>query len=317
MSKTLSQKLSFRLFLLGLLLIALGILANTILDAVLFGNGNIQEHLFSPSYHALAIRVLTSLFILTATYLGMHFLADAAMKENTLQQNNADLRLARQDLEEFQDRMLQQLRNTASEVATAIELLDAQQGQGGDEKGDFFINGVRTASNRLNRQIEISRALTGFSHGEPRRERVNIDVLAVDIAEELKTQYPERNLSFTIQPWLNDWCDKKMLRLVMHNLFRSAMDFIPPTRQGQIEFGMFNRNNQKIFFVRDNGIGFNEAQAKSLFDSFRNGYQESNLPKDTIRLASARRIINRHGGEIWAEGIPDVSGTIFFTLDNS
>jgi signal transduction histidine kinase len=108
-----------------------------------------------------------------------------------------------------------------------------------------------------------------------------------------------------------------MLRLVIYSLISNAMDFIPLSRQGQIEFGMFHRNSQKVFFVRDNGTGFSNTQAKRLFDAFRDSPQDSNLPQDTTSLATAKRIIHRHGGQIWAEGVEDTGGTIYFTCETA
>ncbi len=317
MAKNLSQKSSFRLFLWGILLIPFSFVADAVLDAVLFSEGSIQEQLFSPTYHELAIRVLFGTFILAAIYLGMHYLANTAQKEGILQQSNKDLGLARQDIEEFHDDMLRQLRNTSSELATSVELLATQCGHDFDEKTRFFMEGVDNASDKLNEQLEISLALTELSFGEPRREQVKLDKLALDIVKELKNKQPDRQVEFKIQPWLSNWCDQKMLRPVIYNLFKNAMDFIPNDRQGRIEFGMFNRSTQQVFFIRDNGVGFSDAQATRLFDAFLNSSQDSELPKDTIRLANARRIIYRHGGQIWAEGIPDVGGTVFFTLCKS
>lgn len=314
MPKNISQKSSFRLFLWGLLLVPFATIAHAVLSAVLFGEGNIQEQLFSPSSHELAVRILFSIFLLASIYLGMHYLANTAQKEGALQQSNNDLTLVRQDIEAFHDELLRQLRNTSSELATSIELLKTQGGQDLDKKTQFFMEGIYNTSNKLSEQLEIGLALTEQTLGEPRREQVKLDKLALDVAEELKNKHPDRQIEFKIQPWLEGWCDKKTLRFVIYNLFRSAMDFIPSSNRGLIEFGMFHRNSQKIFFVRDNGTGFSDAQAKRLFDAFRNISQNAELPKDTVRLATARRTIQRHGGQIWAEGIQDVGGTIFFTL---
>ncbi len=316
MPKNLSQKSSFRLFLWGLLLIPFATVADAVLDAVLFNEGSIQEQLFSPTHHELAIRILYSVFILAAIYLGMHYLANTAQKEGTLRQSNMDLGLAKHDFEEFHDDILRQLRNTATELATSVELLKSQCSHDLDEKTQFFVENICNTSDRLNEQLEITLTLTELSFGEPRREQVKLDELALDIVDELKNKHPERLIEFKIQPWITAWCDPKMLRHVIYSLFSNAIGFIPQSRQGKIEFGMFHRNNQKVFFVRDNGTGFSEAQAKRLFDTFRDNLQDSELPKDSIRLASARRTIHRHGGQVWAEGIQDAGGTIFFTYNS-
>ncbi|MGK2907602.1 MAG: sensor histidine kinase [Desulfuromonadales bacterium] len=317
MDKNLSQRSSFRLFLWGLLLIPSAFIADAVLAAVLFGQGSLGEQLFSPSYHELAIRVLFSIFILAAIYLGMHYLANTAQKEGTLQRSNRDLELIRQDFEEFHDDLLRQLRNTSAQLVTSVELLKAQCNHDVGEKARFCLENVCNSSDRLNDQLEIGLALTGLPFGEPQRTLVKLDTLAFDVAEELKNRRKDRQIVFKVQPWMTAWCDEKMLRQVIYNLFSNAMDFIPHSRQGQIELGMFHRNSQKVFFVRDNGTGFSSAQATRLFDAFRDSSHDSDLPKSTIKLASARRIINRHGGQIWAEGIQDAGGTIFFTCNSA
>jgi light-regulated signal transduction histidine kinase (bacteriophytochrome) len=313
----LSQKSSFQLFLWGLLLIPSAIIADAVLAAVLFDAGSVWEQLISPSHHALAVRILFSIFILAAIYLGMHYLANTAQKEGVLLQSNKDLDLVRQDFEEFHDNLLRQLRNTAAQLATSIELLKIQCDPQVGEKARFFLENVNNTSDRLNEQIEISMTLAELPFCEPRRTHVKLDKLALDVVEELKNKQLDRQITFKIQPWMTAWCDQKMLRQVIYSLFSNAMDFIPRTRQGQIEFGMFHRNRQKVFFVRDNGIGFSDVQANRLFDAFRDSVQDSDLPKDTIRLASARRIILRHGGQVWAEGIQNAGGTIFFTCNDT
>jgi light-regulated signal transduction histidine kinase (bacteriophytochrome) len=139
--------------------------------------------------------------------------------------------------------------------------------------------------------------------------------LANEVVEELQQKHPDRELEYKIQPWLSDWCDQKMLRLIIYNLFCNAIDFIPASRKGRIELGMFNRHEQKVFFVRDNGTGYSDAQAKRLFDAFQDNSLDAELPKDSISLANARRVISRHNGQIWAEGIEGAGGTVFFTCN--
>lgn len=313
MTKTLAQRSSYRLFLWGLLLIPFATVADSVLAAILFGEGSIQEKLFSPSYHELALRVLFSTFILAAIYLGMHYLANCAQKESGLQQRNRDLGLVQQDLEEFQDDLLRHLRNTSAELETSIARLKSQSDADFDEKTRFFMENACRSSHKLHQQLEMSLALAELPGGEPHRAWERLDKLALDVVAELQSKQPDRQIEFVVQPWISGWCDPKMLRLVIYNLFCNAMDFIPKARQGRIEFGTFDRSNQKVLYVRDNGTGYSDAQAKRIFEPFRDISHDPDLPKDTIRLANTRRIIHRHGGQIWAEGVQGAGGTVFFT----
>jgi light-regulated signal transduction histidine kinase (bacteriophytochrome) len=315
LAKTLSQKSSFRLFLWGIVLIPFAVISDVILDAVLFGDETIQEQLFSPSPQEVSIRLLFSTFILAAIYLGMHYLAKTSQREAALQSQLQDMSLARQDLEEFHENLSRQLRQTSASLRSTVELLQIQCSSEFDEKTRFFMESVYNCSSKLNEQLDINQALTELTCGEPHREKTRLDFLAKEVVEELRQKHPERELEFKIQPWLSDWCDQKMLRLIIYNLFCNAIDFIPASRKGRIELGMFNRNEQKVFFVRDNGTGYSDAQAKRLFDAFPDNSLDAELPKDTITLANARRIINRHNGQIWAEGIEGAGGTVFFTCN--
>lgn len=313
MAKTLSQKSSFRLFLWGIVLVPFSVISDVILDTVIFGNESIKEQLFSPTPQEVSIRLLFSTFILAAIYLGMHYLAKTSQKEAALENRAQDLSLAKQDLEEFHENLSRQLRQTSASLTSTVELLQAQCGGDFDEKTRFFMENVYNCSSKLNEQLDVNQALTELSGGEPHREKTRLDFLAKEVVEELQQKYPDRKLEFKIQPWLSDWCDQKMLRLIIYSLFCNAIDFIPASRPGRIELGMFNRNEQKVFFVRDNGTGYSDAQAKRLFDAFRDNALDAELPKDAITLANARRVISRHNGQIWAEGIEGAGGTVFFT----
>ena len=317
MQKTLSQKSLFRLFMWGLVLIPLAIVSDAILGAVLFGQGTITEQLLSPSYHQVAVRFLFSVFILAAIYLGMHYLANTAQREKTLMQSNEDLNLIRKDFEDFNHDMLQHLRNTSSEINTSIAMLKAQCDSELEEKPRFFIESIANCNEKLNRQLDTSLALVELPVSQPRRERIKIDKLAIEIKEELEHMHPEREIEFRIQPWITIVSDRQMIRLVIHQLFCNAMAFIPANRKGWIELGMYHRGVQKVLFVRDNGTGFSESQSKRLFDAFRDNAHDNNLPTDTFRLSGAQRIIHRLGGQIWAEGAEGAGGTVYFTYYNS
>jgi light-regulated signal transduction histidine kinase (bacteriophytochrome) len=308
----LSQKLSCRLFFWGFFLVPLAAIADSVLDAVLFNSGTIEEQLFSPSHQELAARVLVSIFILAVVYLGMHFLANISKKERRLQQRNKDLGLIRQAMEEYHDELSLQLRNTSTELATSVEFFKSQCDDT-DEKVEFFIENIRKTSAKLQDQLDINLSLAEHSFSELHRERIRIDKLAHEVAEEIQCTCPDRPLEFKIQPWINCWCDRKVMRLVLFQLFSNAIAFIPSSRSGCIEFGMSNRNDRRVLFVRDNGVGFNEAQAKRLFEPFRDITQDPDLPSDTTLLTATRRIIHQHGGQIWAEGVPGAGGTFFFT----
>jgi light-regulated signal transduction histidine kinase (bacteriophytochrome) len=294
LAKTLSQKSSFRLFLWGTVLVPFAFISDAILEAVLFGGRSIQDQLLSPNSHEMAIRLLFGIFILAAIYLGMHYLAKTSQKEAALLSRGQDLSLAKQDLEDFHQDLSRQLRQTSASLTSTVELLQAQCSRDFDDKTSFFMESVYNCSSKLNEQLDINHAVSEITCGEPHREKIRLDFLANEVVKELQQKHPDRELEFIIQPWL-------------------SIDFIPVSQKGRIELGMFNRNEQKVFFVRDNGTGYSNAQAKRLFDAFQDNSLDSELPKDAVTLANVRRVISRHSGQIWAEGVEGAGGTVFFT----
>jgi light-regulated signal transduction histidine kinase (bacteriophytochrome) len=310
---TLSQKALIRLLLWGFVLIPLAMAADAMFHAVLFGEGTFWQQFLAPAFPELACRLLFSIFVLAAIYLGMHYLAKTAQRERTLQQEAHDLNLACRDYENFSEDMLQHLRNTSSEINTAISLLKNRCQDELNDKTRFFLESVVNFNSKLNRQLETSLALTEVPLSQPHRELIQIDKLAEGIAADLQNRHPEREVEFIIQPWISIVSDRKMMAYVIQQLFYSAMDFIPSRQKGRIELGMYQRGLQKVLFVRDNGTGYSEPQAKRIFDAYRENIQDPALPGDTTRLAGAQRIIQRLGGQIWAEGAAGAGGTVFFT----
>jgi light-regulated signal transduction histidine kinase (bacteriophytochrome) len=310
--RTLSQKSSYRLLLWGLALVPFAAIADAVVEVYLFRGGNIADLLLSPSNHDLATRVLFSSFILASVYLGMNFLAGTSRKEASLQQRNQDLVLIRQDLEALLDELSQHLRDSSAELAAALDQLD-QQGGAMDERARLLLGYARRSSNKLEDRLEMVRELTDVWPGELQRERVRIDKIAGEVAAEACGHECERKIDFKVQPWLSIWCDPRMMRRVLFNLFVNAIETIPADRPGKVEFGIVNRGEQRILFVRCNGHGFNDAQAERIFNPFVELAEDANIKTDAVTLARTRRMINRHGGKLWAEGVENAGSTFYFT----
>jgi len=105
-----------------------------------------------------------------------------------------------------------------------------------------------------------------------------------------------------------------LLRVALENLFNNAWKFTAKRPAARIEFGCEARDDQPAYFVRDNGIGFDMAHTKKLFGVFERLHSDAAYPGTGIGLAMVRRIISRHGGKIWAQGVPDQGATFYFTL---
>ncbi|HZR46910.1 MAG TPA: ATP-binding protein [Candidatus Manganitrophaceae bacterium] len=147
-----------------------------------------------------------------------------------------------------------------------------------------------------------------------RREEVDLTLLARSIAAELQRTEPEREVTFLIQDHLTTSGDPRLLRIVLENLLGNAWKFTSKHPTATIEFGRVETNGTPVYFVRDNGAGFDMAYVDKLFGPFQRLHSLNEFAGTGIGLATVQRIIHRHGGEVWAEGEVEKGATLSFTL---
>jgi len=143
---------------------------------------------------------------------------------------------------------------------------------------------------------------------------VDLSRLATEVAQSLRQDTPDRVVDFVIEPNLRAQGDPRLLRLVLQNLLGNAWKFSRDQPNPRIEVGRFSKNGHLTLFVRDNGAGFDMAGAGRLFTPFQRLHTAGEFEGLGIGLATVQRIIERHGGHVWAEGHPGQGATIFFTL---
>ena len=164
----------------------------------------------------------------------------------------------------------------------------------------------------MDRLIEDLLKLSRVSRSELQQQTVNLSALAESIAAELRKTEPGRKAKFVIAPDLQGRCDERLLRIVLENLLRNAWKFSSKIPESLIEVGYVS--SQAAFFVRDNGAGFDMAYAAKLFGVFQRLHSTSDFAGTGVGLAIVQRIINRHGGRVWAEAEVDKGATFYFTL---
>jgi light-regulated signal transduction histidine kinase (bacteriophytochrome) len=130
----------------------------------------------------------------------------------------------------------------------------------------------------------------------------------------LQETAPERQVDFVIQQGLNAECDAHLLEIALTNLLDNSFKFTSKTPDARVEFGQTEIDGQRIFFVHDNGAGFDMALSKNLFGAFQRLHKASDFPGTGVGLTTVQRIIHRHGGRIWAEAIVQQGATFYFTL---
>ncbi|HEU5162002.1 MAG TPA: ATP-binding protein [Thermoanaerobaculia bacterium] len=183
-----------------------------------------------------------------------------------------------------------------------------------DAESRDHLRRIRAASARMGELIDALLALSRISRSEIRREEVSLSAVAAEVIDRLHGQDPSRTAEIDVAPGLVAAGDPRLLRVVIGNLLENAWKFTRNSEPARIELASVWRDGEKTFFVRDNGAGFDMAYAGKLFAPFQRLHSMSEYPGTGIGLATVRRIIQRHGGRVWAEGEPGRGATFFFTL---
>ena len=183
-----------------------------------------------------------------------------------------------------------------------------------DDKGRRFLRVARQEADRMGQLIDDLLNLSRITSAQLSRDPVDLSALALGTGEELQRKAPERRVSLLIQEGLVAEVDRQLLRILFDNLLGNAWKFTVKTGEPRIAFGIEQHNGSEVFVVRDNGAGFDMAYADKLFRPFQRLHTESEFPGTGIGLATVRRIVERHGGRVWASGEAGVGASFSFTL---
>ena len=177
-----------------------------------------------------------------------------------------------------------------------------------------YLQRVRAASHRMGRLIDDLLHLSRVGRREMRVQEINLSDLAGGVSRELQTSDPARAVDFVIAPTLHAKGDERLLKIVLDNLLGNAWKFTGKTQRARIEFGRAVKDGVQAFYVRDNGAGFDMTYADKLCTPFARLHGPNEFPGTGIGLAVVQRIINRHGGRLWAEGEPNHGATFWFAI---
>lgn len=183
-----------------------------------------------------------------------------------------------------------------------------------DRVGNDHLERVLGAAARMNSMIDALLALSRLSAQPLARQSVNLSQLAAYVVEDLRRQSPERRVEVIVAPGLQATGDPTLLRVVLENLIGNAWKYSSQRSIATIEVGRVAHEGRTAFCVADNGAGFDMRFADRLFGVFQRLHSSSDFPGTGVGLASVRRIVQRHGGEIWAESELDKGAKFYFTL---
>jgi len=183
-----------------------------------------------------------------------------------------------------------------------------------DSKGTGYIETIRKETQRMGSLIDDLIKLSHLTQVDLKISTVDLSKLALTIAERLKGIIPGRKLDIIIEPGLTVTGDPGLLEIVLNNLFENSYKFTGPRENAIIEFGIDKRKEGKVFYIKDNGVGFDMVYADKMFGAFQRMHKHSEFPGTGIGLATVRRIFNRLEGHVWAESEVDKGTTIYFSM---
>lgn len=234
--------------------------------------------------------------------------------EQRVRERTFELEASNRELESFCYSVSHDLRTPLRGINGFSSLLLEEYGASLDESGREYLRRISAAAGQMGRLIDDLLDLSRMSREELHRSTVLLSGLAREIAGELQRNEPQRQAEIVITDGITVEGDAQFLRLVLQNLLENAWKFTAASPSARIEFGVCGQNGDTVFFVRDNGAGFDMRYLNKLFQPFQRLHHANEFPGTGIGLATVERIIARHGGRVWAEGEVGKGAAFYFTL---
>jgi signal transduction histidine kinase len=234
--------------------------------------------------------------------------------EQRVQERTAELTAANKELEAFSYSVSHDLRAPLRSIDGFSQALLEDYSEKLDADGTGYLRRVRSAAQRMSLLIDDMLNLARVTRSALHREPLDLSTLARSVAQELQAREPERKVEVIIEDGALVEGDARLLRVAIENLLGNAWKYTSRHGHARIEFGRNRDNGRVVYFVRDDGAGFDPNYAARLFGAFQRLHGADEFPGTGIGLATVQRIIHKHGGSIWAEGAVEKGATFYFTL---
>jgi PAS domain S-box-containing protein len=224
------------------------------------------------------------------------------------------LEQANHELEAFGYTVAHDLRSPLTNISGYSQALQEFYAKCLDEQGNSFLKGINREVRKMDRLIDTIFGFSRLSCQAISREAVDLSVMAQLIAAELQLKQPQRLVTFAVAEGVTAMGDAKLLRVLLDNLLGNAWKFTSRKKAAVIQFGVTGSGGEAVYFVRDNGAGFAMSQAEKIFEPFQRLHDHKRYQGHGVGLATVQRIVQRHGGRVWAEGEMGKGATFYFTL---
>lgn len=230
------------------------------------------------------------------------------------EQRASELDALNKELESFSYSVAHDLRNPLKTISGFVEALTEDCSGMLNEECKDYLKRIKRGTERMNSIIEDILALARISRQEIEIVDLDMSIMARLSIDELNAADPDRKVEIEIQDGLNARADPRLMSVILGNLLSNAWKFTLKVQHAKIEFGAFEKMGQAVYFIKDNGAGFNKINASKLFTPFQRLHSEQDFPGMGVGLAIVERAINRLGGKIWAESELGRGAVFYFTI---
>ena len=235
--------------------------------------------------------------------------------EQRVVERTGQLQAANQELEAFSYSVSHDLRAPLRHVMGFVQLLRKDAGASLSEANRGHLTTITDATKRMGDLIDDLLAFSQVGRAEMQKAQVNLDWLVRETLKDFEVETKGRNIVWKINPLPPVWADQALLRMVLVNLISNAVKFTGTRSEAKIEIGSApSKNGEFVIFIRDNGAGFDPKYTDKLFGVFQRLHSNDEFEGTGIGLANVQRIIHRHGGRTWAEGVVDGGATFSFSI---